>query len=101
MLIPSGKTGGGLPGNGVIDRGLPQERATYRSIHWGCTVLEKCSKLPPPKTCVYKKLPFVHSGRSALEVICWRASVVLKEKSQSRGLHGCHQLINCIANRFI
>lgn len=44
VLILSGKTGGVLPGNGGIDRGLPQERAAHHSNHRGCTVLEKMQR---------------------------------------------------------
>lgn len=43
VLILPEKTGWGLPGNGAIDWGLPQERATHRSNHRGRTVSERCS----------------------------------------------------------
>lgn len=63
VLILSGKTGGGLPGNGGIDRGLPHERAAHHSNHRGvyCAgndAAQRGSERTPRETCVYNQMPF-------------------------------------------
>lgn len=62
--------------------GSPWRRLGIAQSTGGCTVLERYSKLTPPKMCVYEKASFIHSGGSALEVICWRPCVVFNDKLQ-------------------
>lgn len=70
-----------------LGRGLHVAQPTRGAQYWKDSA-QRANKQTPPETCVYDKLPFVHSDVSALEVILLVGSVVLEGEGRgSRDLH--------------